>query len=162
MISRAHRYELTLEWTGNRGSGTSDYRAYGRDHVVRGERVPDIDGSSDRAFRGDPDRWNPEQLLLAAAAQCHLLSYLHVAVEHGVVVTAYSDRPTAVMTEDGQGGGRFTGITLHPVVTIADPAQLELAESLHGEANAKCFIAASLALPVGHEVTTCVAASAND
>lgn len=151
-----HQYTLTVEWTGNRGEGTSGYRAYDRDHEVRGEHLPTIAGSSDPTFRGNRARWNPEQLLLAAAAQCHMLAYLHQAASNGVVVTAYVDHPTAVMTEDGNGGGRFTEITLHPLVTITDTAQLELAEKLHADANRTCFIANSLSLPVGHEPRTVV------
>jgi organic hydroperoxide reductase OsmC/OhrA len=158
-LSRAHEYRLALRWTGNRGSGTSGYRAYGREHEVSAEGRPVLLGSSDPVFRGDPTRWNPEQLLLAAAAQCHLLAYLHLAAVHGVVVTDYVDTPTAVMTEDGRGGGRFTDITLHPVVTVAAPDQVETADRLHQEANRACFIAASLAVPVRHQPRTLVAAA---
>lgn len=154
----AHRYELTLQWTGNRGVGTRDYRAYGRDHEVRGDGLPAIAGSSDPAFRGDPGRWNPEQLLLAAAAQCHLLSYLHLAAVNGVVVTDYTDQPVGVMTQDAAGGGAFTEITLRPVVTVAAAEQVSRAEALHAEANRVCFIARSLAVPVRHEPRTVVAA----
>jgi organic hydroperoxide reductase OsmC/OhrA len=152
-----HRYALTVEWTGNTGEGTSSYRSYRRDHEVRHAQAGILAGSSDRAFRGDPARWNPEQLLLAAASQCHLLSYLHHAAINGVVVVAYVDEATAVMTEDGAGGGRFTSIVLHPTVTVAAAAQVELAERLHSDANRSCFIASSLALPVEHEVRTLVA-----
>jgi organic hydroperoxide reductase OsmC/OhrA len=151
-----HHYTLTVEWTGNAGSGTTDYRSYRRDNEVRHEQAGTLAGSADRAFRGDPSRWNPEQLLLAAASQCHLLSYLHHAASNGVVVVAYLDEPTAVMTEDGVGGGRFTSIVLHPTVTVADVTQVELAERLHADANRSCFIASSLALPVRHEVRTLV------
>ena len=78
---RTHSYDVTVAWTGNRGSGTSGYREYGRDHevAVSGDEAGDasrpqpIAGSSDSAFRGDPGRWNPEQLLTAALAQCHML-----------------------------------------------------------------------------------------
>jgi organic hydroperoxide reductase OsmC/OhrA len=78
-------------------SGTSGYREYGRDHEVtisgaaEGEGAGDagrpqpIAGSSDSAFRGDPGRWNPEQLLTAALAQCHMLSYLHACAAAGIV-----------------------------------------------------------------------------
>lgn len=152
-----HRYALTVEWTGNTGAGTADYRAYRRDHDVRHEQAGILRGSSDRAFRGDPSRWNPEQLLLAAVSQCHMLAYLHHAAVNGVVVVAYVDEPRAVMTEDRAGGGRFTSIVLHPRVTVTDAAQVELAERLHGDANRSCFIANSLALPVQHEVQTLVA-----
>ncbi len=151
-----HRYQVTVTWTGNRGEGTSSYRSYDRDHNVTAEHRVGIAGSSDPHFRGNPSRWNPEQLLVAAAAQCHMLAYLHVAATNGVVVTAYVDHPTAVMTEDGKGGGAFTDITLHPTVTITAADQLELAERLHHDANASCFVANSLNLPVHHEPTTVV------
>jgi organic hydroperoxide reductase OsmC/OhrA len=153
---KQHRYTLTVEWTGNRGEGTSTYRSYDRDHEVRAENAPAIAGSADPTFRGNPSRWNPEQLLVAAASQCHMLSYLHQAATHGVVVVGYVDHPAGVMSEDGAGGGKFTEITLHPTVTITDADQVELAESLHEPANKACFIASSLALPVGHEVRTLV------
>lgn len=156
MPSPQHQYTLTVEWTGNRGEGTSGYRAYDRDHEVRGEHLAPIAGSADASFRGNRSRWNPEQLLLAAAAQCHMLSYLHQAASNGIVVTGYVDHPTAVMTEDGSGGGRFTEITLHPLVTITDSEQVDLAERLHGDANRACFIANSLNLPVRHQPRTVV------
>ena len=92
-----HHYALEIEWTGNRGTGTSDYKSYGRDHVVRAEGKHDLEGSSDRSFRGDPDRWNPEELLLAALSQCHMLSYLHEAALHGIIVENYTDAATGTM-----------------------------------------------------------------
>jgi organic hydroperoxide reductase OsmC/OhrA len=156
-----HSYEVSVEWHGNRGTGTSDYRAYGRDHTVSAANKTPIAGSADRAFRGDIDHWNPEELLLAALSQCHMLSYLHVATMHGVVVTAYTDDSSGVMEQTTDGGGHFVSATLRPVVTIeggADPAaQKSLAAGLHAEASAKCFIAASVNFPVGHEPTTLLA-----
>jgi organic hydroperoxide reductase OsmC/OhrA len=156
-VAREHRYEVTVEWTGNRGEGTSSYRSYARDHVISAGHASEIAGSSDPHFRGDATRWNPEQLLLAAASQCHLLSYLHQCAVHDVVVTGYVDRPTGTMTETAHGGGRFTDITLHPLVTVQDESMVEGAERLHTEANRLCFVANSLALPVHHDATTVVA-----
>jgi organic hydroperoxide reductase OsmC/OhrA len=147
-----HFYAVSLEWTGDRGSGTSDYKSYGRDHIIRSEGKHDIEGSSDRAFRGDTDRWNPEEMLLAALSQCHLLSYLHVAASHGIVVVGYTDNATGTMEQTSDGGGHFVSATLRPRVTIAG-GDLELAQSLHSEASKKCFIAASVNFPVGHEPT---------
>lgn len=148
-----HHYALSLEWTGNRGTGTSGYRDYGRDHVVRAEGNPPIEGSSDRTFFGDAERWNPEELLLAALAQCHMLSYLHVAQRHGVIVTAYEDQPTGTMTSSSDGSGRFTSVTLRPHVTVSDQSRIAMAQELHEEASRLCFIAASVNFPVGHEPT---------
>ena len=149
-MNLAHHYAMNLEWTGNRGTGTSSYRAYGRDHLVRAEGKPDIVGSSDRVFHGDAERWNPEEMLLAALSQCHMLSYLHVATLHGIVVEGYTDAATGTMEQTANGGGRFTSATLRPTVTISagDPA---LAMAIHHEASEKCFIAASVNFPVGHE-----------
>src|SRR3954449_8610576 len=75
-----HQYRIGVQWTGNRGEGTSGYKAYGRESLVTAEGKPPLECSSDRAFRGDADRWNPEDLLVAALSQCHMLSYLHAAV----------------------------------------------------------------------------------
>jgi organic hydroperoxide reductase OsmC/OhrA len=148
-----HHYSIALEWTGNRGTGTSDYRSYGRDHVVTAEGKHEVAGSSDRAFHGDIDRWNPEELLLSALSQCHLLSYLHVAASHGVVVTAYSDAAVGTMVQTADGGGHFASVTLRPVVTVASEEMVEQALALHREASTKCFIAASVNFPVLHEPT---------
>jgi organic hydroperoxide reductase OsmC/OhrA len=150
-----HTYAVSLRWQGNRGTGTSGYRSYGREHLVSAVGKADIAGSADRTFHGDTDRWNPEEMLLAALSQCHLLSYLHVAASHGVIVTSYTDAATGVMEQTANGGGHFISATLRPVVTIdggANPeAQRERAETLHAEAGEKCFIAASVNFPVLHE-----------
>ena len=145
-----HNYAVTVEWLGNRGTGTSGYRDYGREHVVRAAGKHDLEGSSDRVFHGNADRWNPEELLLAALSQCHLLSYLHVAANAGVIVTEYTDAAVGTMAQTANGGGHFTSATLRPRVTIAS-GDADLARSLHAEANAKCFIAASVNFPVHHE-----------
>jgi organic hydroperoxide reductase OsmC/OhrA len=147
-----HHYALDVVWTGNRGSGTSGYRDYGRAVTLSAAGKPDLLGSADRAFRGDPERWNPEELLVAALSQCHLLAYLHVAVQNGIVVTAYRDSPVGTMEQTGIGG-RFTSVTLRPVVTVTDAGQVELARRIHADASAACFIAASVNFPVGHEPT---------
>lgn len=145
-----HTYELALAWQGNRGRGTTGYRDYDRTVLLSGTGKPDILGSADPSFRGDADRWNPEELLVASLSQCHLLSYLHVAVNNNVVVTAYRDRPVGTMSQEGRGG-HFTHVLLRPVVTIVDPAQVDLARSIHQEAAAACFIASSVNFPVEHE-----------
>lgn len=152
-----HHYTIDLEWQGNRGEGTRDYKAYGREHEITAGGKSAISGSSDRVFHGDADRWNPEELLLSALSQCHLLSYLHVAASHGVIVTAYTDAPTGTMVQTPDGGGRFSTVTLRPRVTVAEPGMVTLAGELHREASTKCFIAASVNFPVLHEPSTVVA-----
>jgi len=152
-----HRYSLTATWTGDRGSGTSGYRDYDRSVTLSIAGKPDLAASSDKPFRGDPSRWNPEDLLLAALAECHLLSYLHACVTAGVVVVAYEDEAAGTMVEDGRGGGAFTEVVLRPRVTVADEAMREAALAAHDQAHAWCFIANSVNFPVRHEPTILVA-----
>ena len=125
--------------------------------MVEAEGKHAIEGSSDRVFHGNAERWNPEEMLLAALSQCHLLSYLHVASSRGVVVTAYTDAAVGTMTQTADGGGHFTSATLRPVVTVADRSMVEQAAAAHAEASSKCFIAASVNFPVLHEPSILVA-----
>jgi organic hydroperoxide reductase OsmC/OhrA len=150
-MNATHSYELSLQWTGNTGSGTSNYGAYGREHEISAVGKPVIAGSSDPAFRGDAQRWNPEELLVAALSQCHMLFYLHLAASAGIVVTAYADTPIGTMNENADGSGEFSEVLLRPVVTVADAEECEHAQSLHRDAEKLCFIARSVNFPVQHQ-----------
>lgn len=148
-----HHYALHLAWTGDRGRGTADYNAYGRDHVLTVDGKHPIEGSADRPFRGDVDRWNPEEMLLGALSQCHLLSYLWLCSMNGVVVTGYVDDAVGTMVQTRDGGGHFTEVVLRPRVTVASESMLARATELHREASEKCYIASSMNFPVRHEPT---------
>lgn len=152
-----HHYRVTSTWTGNRGTGTSGYRDYDRAVTVAVAGKPDLLASSDRPFRGDPARWNPEDLLLAALSECHLLSYLHACVTAGVVVVAYEDDASGVLQLDGRGGGAFQEVLLRPRVTVADESMRAAAEAAHAQAHEWCFIANSVNFPVRHEAVVTVA-----
>lgn len=155
-MGREHHYNIATTWTGNRGTGTSDYRSYDRNHTIQAVDKAEIAGSSDPAFRGDKTRYNPEEFLVAALSTCHMLSYLHVCVVNGVVVTDYKDNATGTMAETPDGGGHFTEVTLNPVVTVKDASMIEKANELHHKASELCFIANSVNFPVKH-APTCVA-----
>lgn len=155
-MSRIHRYELDLEWTGNTGAGTATYGGYERRHQLNAAGRAAIHGSSDPAFRGDPARWNPEELLVASLSSCHMLVYLHQAALAGVVVVAYTDQPEGEMLEGDNDSGRFVSVQLHPAVTIGEPGMVATAERLHEVAHKKCFIANSVNFPVTHLGTVTV------
>jgi organic hydroperoxide reductase OsmC/OhrA len=151
MTGKHHHYRATIVWTGNKGEGTANYRAYGRAHEIRGEGKPTIPGSSDPSFRGDPARWNPEELMLASVSACHKLWYLHLAAVNGIVVTAYVDHAEGEMEETQDGSGFFTRVVLRPEVTIKAGGDAEKAAKLHHEAHAMCFIANSVKFPIEAE-----------
>ena len=143
-----HNYCVSIEWTGNRGDGTVHYSAYDRDHVISIEGKPDISASSDPAFRGNKARHNPEDLLVASLASCHMLWYLHLCADAGVVVLDYRDEATGHMERAADGRMRFTSVVLTPRVVIDARCSGEQAKVLHQAAHDACFIANSVNFPV--------------
>ncbi len=150
-MNSEHSYNLTIQWTGNRGEGTNGYYSYDRSHSIIAENKADILASSDPGFVGDKTRYNPEELLVASVSSCHMLWYLHLCSQAKVVVLDYRDNATGIMTEAANGGGRFEQITLHPVVTVKDKSMIAKANELHAKANEYCFIANSVNFPVYHK-----------
>jgi organic hydroperoxide reductase OsmC/OhrA len=150
-MAREHQYQTNLVWAGNKGSGTIDYRSYDRSYVISIDNKPDIFGSSDSAYLGDKSRHNPEDLLVSALSSCHMLWYLHLCSENGIVVLDYRDSATGTMTVNPDGSGQFREVVLHPRVLISDSSGLEKANALHAQANSLCFIAKSVNFPVRHE-----------
>jgi organic hydroperoxide reductase OsmC/OhrA len=148
-MNRNHTYAARLHWTGNLGSGTAGYRAYSRDHVISIEgKTLSIPCSSDGAFRGNPSRYNPEELLVAALASCHMLWVLHLCADARLVVTAYSDSASGVMVEHESGAGEFTEVVLRPRIELADPGRFAELDAIHHRAHELCFIARSVNFPV--------------
>jgi organic hydroperoxide reductase OsmC/OhrA len=149
-LNPEHAFAVSVEWQGNRGTGTSGYRDFSRAVELRAEGKHAILASAARVFHGDADRWNPEEQLIAALAECHLLSYLHAATQAGVIVQSYTDAATGTLQTNPDGSGALVEVVLRPVVTISagDPAA---ARALHADANRLCFIANSVNFPVRHE-----------
>jgi organic hydroperoxide reductase OsmC/OhrA len=148
-----HSYAARLVWEGNTGEGTARYAAYERRWRAEVAGKPDLVGSAHAAFRGEAERHDPEDLLLAAASACHMLSYLALCAREGIRVVAYEDSASARLRVDAGSGGRFEEILLAPVVTVGDPAVASRATELHRAAHERCFIANSLAVPVRVEST---------
>lgn len=148
-----HKYNLTVQWTGNTGQGTSDYRSYERSHTVFVDNKAEILCSSDPAFLGDKTKHNPEDLFVASIATCHMLWYLHLCADNGIVVLEYTDNATGTMSETKAGGGHFTEVILYPTVIISDAAVIDKAIQLHAKANQLCFIANSCNFPIHHNPT---------
>jgi len=143
-----HVYVARLVWDGNRGEGTRSYTGYDREFRALVTGKPDLPCTADPAFRGRPDRHNPEDLFVSAIAACHMLTYLALCARGGVRVEAYEDEARGTMTLRADGSGVFTEIVLRPRVRIADPRQAERAAELHASAHARCFLASSCRFPI--------------
>ena len=144
--TRVHHYSVRCEWEGSTGMG---YEKYGRGHRISAPPAePILELSSDPAFRGDPARISPEQLIVMAASSCQLLSFLAVAARARLDVIAYADRAEAEMPENDLPV-RITTIRLRPHITLTagvggaqatDERVRQLVELAHKE----CYIANSL------------------
>ncbi|RRO13645.1 OsmC family peroxiredoxin [Saccharopolyspora rhizosphaerae] len=151
-MADAHSYDVAIEWTGNLGTGTDHYRSFSRAHEIIAEGKDPIAASADPAFRGDPSRWNPEELLVATVAQCHMLWFLHLCSTAGVTVVDYEDHAHGVMTMDEHGGGgQLTEVTLRPEVTVTEQFMVDKANALHDTIDEVCFIARSVNFPIRYE-----------
>ena len=144
MAGRARLYEANITWTGNRGKGTSGLQS--RPCGARGgkTRSPDVCGPG---VSGQPPRHNPEDLLVAAISSCHMLWYLHLCANAGIIVRAYEDRPSGRLIETQERGGHFESVLLRPKVTV-ESGDVQEALRLHQDAHKRCFIANSVNFPV--------------
>ena len=150
-MPKEHIYKAKTDWTGNLGTGTSEYRAYSRAHEVSGAGKNVILASADPVYRGEASRYNPEELVVAAISGCHMLWYLHLCADAGVVVVDYTDEASGTLIESDDGNGKFSEVTINPRVKITSESDAELAKSLHQKAHEFCFIANSMNFPVKFE-----------
>ena len=158
-----HSYSVDVTWTGAGETGTTTYTAYSRDHDVVIPGRPVIAGSADPAFRGDPARYSPEQLFVAALSECHMLWFLHLAANDGIVVVGYTDAAVGTMRVESAGAGQFTDVVLRPRVTVRsaaggradddEPVTDARLAAVHQRAHDHCFLARSVNFPVLHEPT---------
>tara|TARA_B110000211_G_C14086713_1_gene556995 strand:- start:881 stop:1204 length:324 start_codon:yes stop_codon:yes gene_type:complete len=102
---------------------------------------------------GDSSRYNPEDLFMSSLSACHMLWYLHLCATKNIIVTSYIDDAIGIMEEDESGSGKFTEVTLNPIIKITDASRIDEAISLHEEANRLCFIANSCNFKIKHNPT---------
>jgi organic hydroperoxide reductase OsmC/OhrA len=152
-MPKQHDYSARIAWTGNRGTGTSAYKAYDRTWDIAIAGKPVVHCSNDPLLGGDPALHNPEDLLLASLAACHMLWYLHLASSAGIVVLSYEDQPLGVGETEPSGAGRFLRAVLRPRIGLAAGSDIAAADAIHARIHAFCFIARSVNCPVVHEAT---------
>jgi organic hydroperoxide reductase OsmC/OhrA len=145
-----HVYRASVRWTGNLGAGTREYRGYRRAHTIEVPGKPPILATSSLGANVDPDRYNPDELLVAALSSCHMLWYLHLCSTNGVVVGSYEDQAEGTLETAPDGSGHFLSATLRPRVGVIS-GSLGTARELHEKAHRMCFVASSVNFPVACE-----------
>jgi len=142
-----HSYTATIEWTG----GDGDFAAgrYSRVHswsfdggiTCRASASPSIVPVP----YADPAAIDPEEAYVASLSSCHMLWFLDLARQAGLVVASYRDAATGTMTKHESGGLWISAVDLHPVTSWdgGEPS-FEVVSALHHEAHAKCFLANSV------------------
>jgi organic hydroperoxide reductase OsmC/OhrA len=146
-MPKRHLYRASVHWDAGEGAGTESYKSFSREHKIKSEGKPEIVATS--GFH-DSAHYNPEDLLVASLSSCHMLWYLHLCSQNGIVVTRYVDDAEGTMIEDAAIGGKFERAVLRPRVTISK-GDKQKAEALHHEAHRLCFIANSVNFPVDCE-----------
>jgi len=155
-MAHIHHFSARLTWTGAASGATRSYETYSRDHLIEVPGKPPLPGSADAVFRGDASRHNPEDLLVASLAACHMLTYLAQAARAGVCVVAYADDASGTM-QLHNGKMRFTEVSLRPQVVIAAGGDQAQAQRLHQQAHEDCFIANSVNFPISCDARVSVA-----
>jgi organic hydroperoxide reductase OsmC/OhrA len=119
---------------------------FSRDHTVRLENGHELLNSSAPAYFGNPAAANPETLLLASLASCHMLTFLAIVSKRGYSVAAYSDKAVGVLGKNAEGRMAVTHCTLNPTIEFSgvnQPSAEEL-QRFHDSAHRNCFIANTL------------------
>ena len=138
----------SIEWT--RSGAVFTDQQYSRAHAWRfdgGAVVPA--SSSPHSVRlpfSDPAAVDPEEALVAAVASCHMLWFLSLAAQAGIVVDAYRDAAEGRMGVFAEGQRGIVEVVLRPDVTVGGerlPLEGEV-EALHLAAHEACDIAHSL------------------
>lgn len=140
------RHVAELDW---RSDGAFASGRYSRRHEISFDGGATIAGSSSPdvvpAPQSDPAAADPEELLVASAASCHMLWFLDLARRAGLDVAAYRDRAEGELGRTGPGKMAIVRIILRPEIDFAGPApDAATVERLHHEAHERCFIANSL------------------
>lgn len=134
----------TVHWSGQ----TNPHGHYSRRHTWAFDGGAELPASSAAEIVplpwSDPSCIDPEEALLAALSSCHMLFFLHLSAEAGLVVEHYRDEARARLTDDDTGRPHVGAIRLRPEVRFTTPVDTAEVEALHAQAHERCFIAASL------------------
>lgn len=140
-------HRARVEW--RRATPDFAYETYDRTHTIALEGGQTLQGSATPEYKGDAALANPEELLAASLASCHMLTFLAVAAKSRLVVDAYEDQAEATLGKNAAGRMAVVKVVLRPKVTFAgEPPPPEKLRALHEKAHANCMIASSVSCEV--------------
>ena len=103
-------------------------------------------------FRGGtPDRWTPEDLLVASVASCYVLTFEAIAARRELSFTGFDIQAAGHVTLRADGRLGFVVIELHVSLTVAAGLEPE-AEAAARLAEKRCLISRALEVPVELEL----------
>ncbi len=141
-------YVATIDWKLGEGEDFAKGR-YSRVHTVSFDAGITLRASASPHVVPKPwsaeDAVDPEELLVAALSNCHMLTFLDIARRAGFVIGGYRDEAQGIMEKTAEGRMALTVVTLRPQISwigaAPDPAALT---GLHHQAHEACFIANSV------------------
>ena len=150
-MSDNHHFEATVRWPADPAQKLPPDPAFSRNAILGSPGHADVPGSSPTVFGGEATRYNPEELVTLALAECHMLTYLSLAAKKRVAVLAYEDRATAELGKDPVSGKmKLLSAQLRPKVTVARGTDVNEALAMHAKAHEYCFVANSVNFPVAN------------
>jgi len=128
------------------------YQTYNRAHDWRFTAVS-VPASATKEYRGEAERVNPEEALVAALSSCHMLTFLAVAAKHKLSLDSYEDEAVGVLEKNAEGRIAVTRVTLKPRIVWSAGVTVtpELLAKLHHDAHENCFVANSVKTQVSVE-----------
>ncbi|WP_281635847.1 OsmC family protein [Flavobacterium marginilacus] len=145
-----HLFKVKLNWISVPKETISTSKKHLKNHQITIEGKEILNLSAAKAFKGDPNLYNPEDLLLSAVVSCHMMSYLYISSQNGIDVLSYQDDAEATLEVSENGSGRFIEVRLYPKVVIQQKEKIAEALELHSKANELCFIANSCNFKIVH------------
>lgn len=111
--------------------------------TVSSQGLPTLLSASPKEFDGPGDRWSPETLLVAAAADCFILTFRAVA-RASKLEWQHLDCHAEGVLDRVERVTRFTKLTLFAKLTLPGGADPERGRQLLQKAETNCLISNSL------------------
>ncbi|MEO0515118.1 MAG: OsmC family protein [Planctomycetota bacterium] len=139
-------HRATIDW--QRGDADFSHAGYSRNHTVTFDNGVVVEASAAADYQGDPDKVDPEEMLVAALSNCHMLTFLAIAAKKRLVVESYRDEASGVLGMLENKRMAVTDVTLRPVVVFGGPTDqhpdADALAAIHAKAHEHCFIANSV------------------